>query len=337
MPNPIKYNVNSESNALKKGNFWIGTGDVDKGPTSTTGYWNGITPPIGGYSIYVNRETGGPSIRVAANIEDLIIITNSIAGSSFSTYAECINYFNTQTDKFVISGDIGPIVTDGLSLYLNPQNTISYYEGSTIWYDLANGLIFNSNGTLLPLQSQNGYKGFAFNGSGYWTCSNNFSLVDLGGDCTVILWIYGTQGSVRKTIFEKAGTIYNSYEQEIAITWEAFSTLSYYSRKTPTYDVGSTSQTSANVWNMMAIKMSTGKTAACRTGFYSKNGEPWASSGFSCRSNTAIIPAGEIRIGTGYANTCTNGGIGSVLCYNKMLTDEEILQVFNAMKNDYGL
>jgi hypothetical protein len=30
MPNAIKYNVSSETLALKKGNFYIGTGDVGK-------------------------------------------------------------------------------------------------------------------------------------------------------------------------------------------------------------------------------------------------------------------------------------------------------------------
>jgi hypothetical protein len=31
MPNPIKYTTGSESLALNKGNYWIGTGDVGKG------------------------------------------------------------------------------------------------------------------------------------------------------------------------------------------------------------------------------------------------------------------------------------------------------------------
>jgi energy-coupling factor transporter ATP-binding protein EcfA2 len=55
MPNAIKYNVSDETLALKKGNFYIGTGDVGKGPTSSTGYYNGITPPSGGYTIYLNK------------------------------------------------------------------------------------------------------------------------------------------------------------------------------------------------------------------------------------------------------------------------------------------
>ena len=60
MPNPIKYNSLTEDNALNIGNFWIGTGDVDKGPTSTTGYYNGITPPPNGYAIYVHKLNQGP-------------------------------------------------------------------------------------------------------------------------------------------------------------------------------------------------------------------------------------------------------------------------------------
>ena len=54
MPNPIKYSVSSQPNALKKGNFYLGTGDVGKGPTSGTDYYNGIAPPNGGYTIYQN-------------------------------------------------------------------------------------------------------------------------------------------------------------------------------------------------------------------------------------------------------------------------------------------
>ena len=51
MANPIKYNTSAETLALKKGNFYIGTGDVGKGPTSSTGYYNGITPPSGGFTM----------------------------------------------------------------------------------------------------------------------------------------------------------------------------------------------------------------------------------------------------------------------------------------------
>jgi len=93
MSNPIKYSTGSETLALNKGNFYIGTGDVGKGPTSTTGYYNGITPPSGGYTIYLNKATGGPSIYTCTNDTELISLTNSIAGTSYTTANECLVYF----------------------------------------------------------------------------------------------------------------------------------------------------------------------------------------------------------------------------------------------------
>ena len=51
MANSIKYNTSNESNALTIDNMHIGTGDIPKGPTSSTGFYNGINPPNGGYTI----------------------------------------------------------------------------------------------------------------------------------------------------------------------------------------------------------------------------------------------------------------------------------------------
>jgi hypothetical protein len=82
MPNAIKYNVSAETLALKKGNFWIGTGDVGKGPTSSTGFYNGIAPPSGGYTIYLNKATGGPSIYTVSNESELTGLTNTISVST---------------------------------------------------------------------------------------------------------------------------------------------------------------------------------------------------------------------------------------------------------------
>lgn len=336
MPNGIKYSTDTQSLALKKGNFYIATGDVGKGPTSTTGYYNGITPPAGGYTIYLNKASGGPSIYVASNDSELISITNKIAGESYSTAAQCLSYFAGQTDKVVLSFDIGNIVTDGISLCLLPQNSICYPKGGGSWYDIANGLTLNSYGTQTPFTTMGGALGFSFNDSGYWVCTSNSNLVDLGGDCTIILWIYGTTGESRRTIFQKNGTIYASYEQEIAMTWENGNGISYYSRCCPTYDYAGTEATSSNVWNMMSFKLSTGKTTAARRGYRSKNGSAWVED-YVSRSNTAIVAAGDLVIGTGYAGTCYSGGIGTVLCYNKLLSDAELLQVYNATKTYYGL
>jgi hypothetical protein len=82
MPNAIKYNVSAETLALKKGNFYIGTGDVGKGPTSSTGYYNGITPPTGGFTIYLNKASGGPSIYTVSTEAQLTGLTNTLSVST---------------------------------------------------------------------------------------------------------------------------------------------------------------------------------------------------------------------------------------------------------------
>ncbi|CAB4219069.1 hypothetical protein UFOVP1604_152 [uncultured Caudovirales phage] len=337
MANTIKYSVGSETRALKKNNFWIATGDVEKGPTASTGYWSSITPPAGGYTIYLNKASNGPSIYTAPNDAGLITLTKKISGTQYSTAADCMNWFATQTDKMVLNNDIPAVVSDSLSLYLDPNNSSSYPQTGTVWYDLANGLQFNSAGTTTPFTTLSGAKAFSFNSSGYWQCSSNYNLVDLAGDCTLIMWIHNTTAfhNNRRTIFEKNGTIYASYQQEIAVTWEGGTDLSWYSRVND-YDYGSTPAVGSGGWTMMAIKMSTGKGTACRTGFYSQNGGAWTNNYF-CRSNTAITSAGAIVIGTGYAGTVEQGSIGAVLCYNKMLSNAEILQNWNATKSTYGL
>jgi hypothetical protein len=145
MPNSIKYNTSTETLALKKGNFWIGTGDVGKGPTNITGYYNGITPPSGGYTIYLNKASGGSSIYVAANDSELIYLSNTIAGQTFATAAEALGWFATQTDKMIFNIDYPSIITNGLTTCLDVTNVLSYPNTGNIWYDLSGS---DNNGSL---------------------------------------------------------------------------------------------------------------------------------------------------------------------------------------------
>ena len=173
MPNAIKYSTSAQTLALKKGNFWIGTGDVGKGPTSTTDYYNGITPPSGGYTIYLNKASGGPSIYTAANDSQLISLSNTIAGQTFASAAAALAWFATQTDKMVFDIDYPAIVTDGLIFNMDSGFTPSYPTTGTSWYDL----------------SSNAMTGTLTNGPTY-DSANNGSIVFDGVDDFVAL---GTQ------------------------------------------------------------------------------------------------------------------------------------------------
>jgi hypothetical protein len=163
MPNAIKYNVSTETLALKKGNFWIGTGDVGKGPTSSTGYYNGITPPSGGYTIYLNKATGGPSIYTVSTVAQLTGLTSSIAGQTLTTSGACLNWFATQTDKMIFNIDYPAIVTNGLLLNFDAAFTPSYPTTGTTLYDTSS---VGNNGTLAngPTFSSANGGGIVFDG-----------------------------------------------------------------------------------------------------------------------------------------------------------------------------
>jgi hypothetical protein len=189
MPNSIKYNVSTETLALKKGNFWIGTGDVGKGPTSSTGFYNGITPPSNGYTIYLNKSSNGPSIYTPNNDVELINLTNKIANTNYTTINECFNYFIGQNDKIVANIDYESIVTDSLVLNLDAGFTSGYPRNGNVIYDLS----VNSNNCTLT----NGIS-FTLDGSNYDSSGTlvfdgtddyiDFYAPNLGSTTTVEMW-----------------------------------------------------------------------------------------------------------------------------------------------------
>ena len=95
MSNPIKYSTGSESQALKKGTMFFGTGDVGKGPTESSGYYNGVSPSSGGYVIYLYKISAPGNLTYfnAANDSELITFTNNLSSNSFTSATQCLTYF----------------------------------------------------------------------------------------------------------------------------------------------------------------------------------------------------------------------------------------------------
>jgi hypothetical protein len=228
------------------------------------------------------------------------------------------------------------IPTDNLAMLVDVSNPKSYPGSGSTWVDVVGKRNFSSNGTQTPLETINGVQSFAFNGSGWWGSNDNTNGVDMGGDCTLLMWIYSEGISERDTVFEKAGTVAQSYQQEIAVTWEVGNNWSWYSRQTPNYDSSNTTALTLNAWNLMGIRMSTGRTSAARTGYYSKNGGAWIQS-YNSRSNTALTTAGQIRIGNGYAGVVEAGNVSLVATYNKQLSNEEVKAFYDATRGRFGL
>jgi hypothetical protein len=180
MANGIKYNVSTQTQALKKGNFWIATGDVGKG----SDYYSEIPPPVGGYTIYLNKASGGPSIICPANDAQLISWTKSISGNTYATAAECLNWFAGQSDKMVVNESYPAMITDQLVLSLDSGFTASYPRTGTVWYNmsgtsnstLANGAVFDSGSGGIRFDGSDDYVDTAVLTNSIFSSNDPFSV-----------------------------------------------------------------------------------------------------------------------------------------------------------------
>ena len=343
---PIKYSTTTPSGAVEKQNTIAGVTDQDY---ASQGGWTAGRRGEG-YTLTKAVDGAGPLIYCPANDTEFILFCNTTASpgpsSPITTIDEALEFISN-SNYMLFHGSSVPdnfpsnIPMEGLSSYLDSQVQASTGVSGE-WKDISgNGLCFYTYGTQLSLTSLGGYQAFQFNSSGYFQCNDLHGAVNIGGDCTIVMWVWCTNIADRDTIFEKVGNGGTSYQCSVAITWETNQAFSYYSRKTPAYDHASTPACDTNggngAWTMMAIKMSTGLTSAARTGFYSKNGATWVSN-YNSRSNTALNRGQQIRVGYGYAGPVEgSNGIGSILTYNKMLSNTEIADLYNATRGRYDL
>ena len=329
MPNPIKYTTGTESQALKKGNFYIGTGDVGKGPSDTTGFYQGISPSSGGYVIYMNKSgaPGDLSYHNAPTDAELISFTNSLAGQSYTTVNECLVYFAGQTDKVCVNRDYEGIVTDGLVLNLDAGFTPSYPKNGTTWYDVGS----SNNGTLTngpTFNSDNGGS-IVFDGVDDTVSVPDNAVLDFTVNLTSEVWINlnlykdisivnakgngGGQITAYNYLFLGSNTsFYFRFSDGITSQNSPFITKSNLPENTWGHVVGVLDTTAIRLY-LNGVEIG---TATTRTINPNPNNSPLYISG----------PTYSL-----------NGKIAISRIYNRALTATEITQNYNAQKSRFGL
>ena len=344
MPNSIKYSASAQTLALKKGNFWIGTGDVGKGPTSTTDYYNGITPPSGGYTIYLNKASGGPSIYTAANDSQLISLSNTIAGQTFATAAASLAWFATQTDKMVFNSDYPAIVTDGLVLNLDAGFTPSYPTTGTTWYDVSSG---GNNGTLTngPTYSSSGGGSIVLDGADdYINIPHNSSFNFGSGAFTISLVVSSSQLETFTAYIKKggpqewqnspAGWYSSSGNGGGDLSWYwVFADGTQHTEITP-FSTFSKSNDTFPLNFFTITRNSSGAFARSWNGSYETLSTVPIIGTSTWTAN--FDNSSDIWIGRGSQNYL-NGNSAICRIYNRALSQAEILQNYNAQKGRFGL
>jgi hypothetical protein len=326
MPNPIKYSTGTETLALKKGNVYIGTGDVGKGPSDTTGYYQGISPSEGGYVIYMNREgaPGSLSYHNAPTDNDLITFTNNLAGQSYTTVQECLVYYAGQSDKVVLNRDYEGIVTDGLVLNVDAGFTPSYPRNGTTWYDvkgtsnviLTNGPTFNSsNGGSVVFDGTNDYS------------IGSVSLV-LTNSVTIESWIYPTNYPI-----SEGGFILSNLGYYLEYGTDGKLKSYFYGLSSEGYHL-SNSTVPLNTWSYVnTIRDKDNNTIL----FYINGVLDRTLTGIT--GSISNVRGGSVAQIGGYSSSGYkfNGRLSNVRLYNRALSATEVLQNYNAQKGRFGL
>jgi hypothetical protein len=336
MPNPIKYSTGSETNALKKGNFYIGTGSEGKGPSDVTGYYNGVTPQTGGYVIYMFKDgaPGNLSYHSAANDSELISFTSGLAGQTYTTVQQCFDYYYGQTDKVLVNQDYPAdypyIVMDGLVLYLDAGITQSYSGSGTVWTDI-NGLGPNNNGTLTngPTYNSNDGGSIVFDGVDDYVSFS--SLTPYGGTDphNYTVWVKFNDGANYKWVINNGpqGTSLIIYDNRLGFFYDGGRSV-----------VRATTRLTNGVWYCLSVSY-LGETTvkmyvngildATKNTLF-----PTAGVSTSTWSATNINP----RLGSWFGGQYDfNGSIATTQIYNRALSSDEVLQNYNATKGRFGL
>lgn len=329
MPNSIKYSTTGDTQSLKKGNFYFGVGDVGKGPSESTGYYQGISPPSNGYTIYGNQNGSFTAIYCANNDSQLINFTNGFSNQTFSTATQCLNWYMTQTGFACINRDYESIVTTGLTVSIDAGFTASYSTSGNTWYDNSyNG----NNATLINTPTySSGYLNFSKSSSEYGTIPNIGTLQNW----TAEVWV-----RFNSSLTNQVGMVIgNQFNGSTSINF----TIGTNNAPT-TYNI--VAGFYQNAW-----RNTTGFSPALNTwyqivGTYDGstirqyvNGN---ASGGTLNISATLQSGGEVRLMRRWddvvsSSNLIDGDLAISRIYNRALSATEILQNYNAQKSRFGL
>ena len=321
MPNSFKFNSSTtESLSLRKGNIYIGVGDVGKGPTSLTGFKG--SPSFGTASSLICLHRGGGTFSWYRNFSDseLISRTNRIDTSTVrTTKEECFIYFGEQLDKIVLNREYESIVTNGLVLNLDAGFLPSYPTTGNSWYDLSGNW---PEGTLDNTPTFNSGNG----GSIVFDGVDDYVFVNLGLNIlsnttyTKTAWFYVTSFVNNNNIISGGSSAQHAF-------WLGGTHQLRAGHNGSWGTVVSTTSLDSNTWYFGAVSFST--TDGWK--LYVNGIQESTSANTTTFSGNGGVLIGAYNLG----ENVFNGRISLAQIYNRVLSASEILQNYNATKDRY--
>ena len=329
MPNLFKHNATgTESDSLFKGDWAINLKEHGGGPTGTTGFYNGVDIPAGGYAIY----GPGNHVRIANDDTELLFLVGKLGGDNSNINAALIWASNTP-EVAIVDGIYENIVTDGLVLNIDAAFIPSYPRNGSSTYDVS---INANNGTLQNGVSYNtSPNSFMFDGTDDRIEIPNNSTLQTTGEMSVNIWLKGNptqDGGGYCGIFDKnAGSNFGDWAccGDSSNTYFRFG-FNNTSNQNKTYQVPS---------QYNDLKVANWVNYQCTYDF--QYVRIYRNSVLVVQAEETSTPSTEtfpVYLGYRGYNSYFTGEIAVAQLYNgKVLSDSEVLQNFEAQKTRFGL
>lgn len=230
---------------------------------------------------------------------------------------------NNNTGRIVLSSSTNVIVSDGLTLQLDANNSTSYPGSGTTWFDLAGT---QQNITLVgtPTYTSTAPSYFSFNGSSQYGTGAGAVLTTT--TYTKSVWFYLNGYADNNLVSSAAGGHF------IFMSGTGSPTTRLYCGHAnwPNYGVfPSTATFSLSTWYNATLTFNTtdGMKLYVNGALDSTYTANKTAHGGNSSTNIATFGGGNLL----------NGRIAKVYCYNRSITAAEVLQNYNADKAKFGL
>lgn len=329
MANSIRYATYSIANTIRQGNIAVGTNLGGYGTTTDTGFWSGINPPAGGYTIYMSRSGGtasGFTIYTPGSDSDLISFVNTINSSTYSTIEEALQWAYLDDDKIIANMEYPNIVLDNLVFHIDPGFSLSYPRTGLTMSDVT----WNTHNATI---------------SGYPVYGTTYGCVTLNG--TIDYLVVGNTSSLNTTTFSFCTYIKND---RAALSWDRIISKKADYTDSDGYEITLGTGTSSNIY----VRGSNGVSNYVNSGLTIANGD-WFHLGVSVAGTSASVyinsvNKGSISIATIVTNTndlligkilnettsLFSGSIGPFSYYNDVLTSAEMYQNYLAFNSRFS-
>lgn len=335
MANKFKYNATrSEANSVFKGNWAIDTSAVNTGggPSSSTSLYHGAEIPAGGYTIYNNN-----AVFTAANAAQLISYTNQIAGTSFTTVAQSLDWYNTQPTRIAMNIRYPTIPTNGIAFISDVGSSLCYpLTGSTVYSidpsSFAPAALFQNGPSYV---SEYG-GGIQCDGVDDLLYMNNSTGGGFGiFNTTALTWVIIARGTDSSGNWSQSGLLNNRYADSGFVMNSNTGTrgVTFYmagNGNIGQVNIGTITPANINIPHMYVI--SSNGTNLHKA--YVDNGSPLSSTS----SVTRTAAQHEVFIGrNGYfTNSCVKMVAYVAIMYTRQLSDAEVLALYDGYKGRFG-